>query len=238
MAGRNPLVLSGIVLAGANLAREKDAWGIPRGDGGILTAEAIAALPLERLELAVLSACDTGLGDVAGGEGVFGLQRAFHLAGARNVVASLWKVSDRATAVLMAHFYRNLWVQHLSPLEVAAAGAARRLPPSGGDRRRTRAAKPGLRQSGPPARRRPPPPHAPADRSHEAMGRICRLRRGMIAGEAIVTRYVPLYPKFSAAAKSALALSVSPCFWQATARLWNATATPCTRSFSASPCAT
>jgi CHAT domain-containing protein len=109
VAGRNPLVLSGLVLAGANLPRPKDEFGVPQGDGGILTAEAIATLPLDHLELAVLSACETGLGDGAGGEGVFGLQRAFHIAGARNVVASLWKVDDQATAMLMQLFYRNLW---------------------------------------------------------------------------------------------------------------------------------
>ena len=117
VAGRNPLVLSGLVLAGANRPREKDADGIPHGDGGILTAEAIAALPLDKLELAVLSACDTGAGEVAGGEGVFGLQRAFHLAGTRNVVASLWKVDDDATAALMELFYRNLWRKEMPPLE-------------------------------------------------------------------------------------------------------------------------
>jgi CHAT domain-containing protein/tetratricopeptide (TPR) repeat protein len=117
VAGRNPLVLSGLVLAGANRPRQKDELGLPQGDGGILTAEAIAGLDLSKLELAVLSACETGLGDVAGGEGVFGLQRAFHLAGARNVVASLWKVDDRATAALMKFFYKNLWQKNLPPIE-------------------------------------------------------------------------------------------------------------------------
>jgi CHAT domain-containing protein len=108
---RSPLVLSGLVLAGANLPRGAKA------DGGILTAEAIAGLDLGRLDLAVLSACESGLGDEGGGEGVFGLQRAFHLAGARNVVASLWQVDDEATAALMGLFYHHLWVEKRPPLE-------------------------------------------------------------------------------------------------------------------------
>jgi tetratricopeptide (TPR) repeat protein/CHAT domain-containing protein len=112
VGARSPLVLSGLVLAGANL-RGKEA---PR-DGGILTAEAIAGMDLDQLELAVLSACETGLGEVAGGEGVFGLQRAFHLAGARNVIASLWKVDDDSTAALMSLFYYNLWVEQKAPIE-------------------------------------------------------------------------------------------------------------------------
>ena len=80
----------------------------------ILTAEAIAGLDLQRLELAVLSACETGLGEVAAGEGVFGLQRAFHQAGCRNVVASLWTMDDQATTVLMRLFYEELWQKHRS----------------------------------------------------------------------------------------------------------------------------
>ncbi len=116
IAGRNPLLLSGLVMAGASLPAERDEYGLPRTDGGILTAEAIAGLPLEQLELAVLSACQTGLGEVAGGEGVFGLQRAFHIAGARNVVASLWKVDDHATAALMSLFYDKLWREGKSPM--------------------------------------------------------------------------------------------------------------------------
>jgi CHAT domain-containing protein len=109
---RNPLVLSGLVLAGANRPVKPE----EPGDRGILTAHAIAGLALNQLDLAVLSACDTGLGQVAGGEGVYGLQRAFHLAGARNVVASLWSVDDRATAALMERFYTHLWKDHDPPL--------------------------------------------------------------------------------------------------------------------------
>jgi CHAT domain-containing protein/tetratricopeptide (TPR) repeat protein len=115
---RSPLVLSGLVLAGAN----RPASAVPQDDPaaddlGIVTAEAIAGLPLPGLELAVLSACETGLGlGFGGGEGVFGLQRAFHLAGTHNVVASLWRVDDQATAALMAIFYDQLWQQGQPPI--------------------------------------------------------------------------------------------------------------------------
>jgi CHAT domain-containing protein/tetratricopeptide (TPR) repeat protein len=108
-AANSPLVMTGLVLAGANQPKTPAR--------SILTGEALIDLDLSGLELAVLSACETGLGDVAGGEGTFGLQRAFHLAGTRNVVASLWKVSDQATAALMALFYRNLWDKGLPPIE-------------------------------------------------------------------------------------------------------------------------
>jgi CHAT domain-containing protein/tetratricopeptide (TPR) repeat protein len=119
---RNPLVLSGLVLAGANRASADVATdGSARDDLGILTAEAIAGLPLQGLELVVLSACETGLGLVGGGEGVFGLQRAFHLAGAHDVVASLWRVDDEATAALMAVFYDQLWRQNRPPIEALRA---------------------------------------------------------------------------------------------------------------------
>jgi CHAT domain-containing protein len=101
---RNPLTLTGLVLTGANGRGAKKGALL-----GMLTAEAIAGRNLERLQLAVLSACDTALGEAQTGEGVFGLQRAFHLGGCRNVVASLWKVEDNATAALMALFYRKLW---------------------------------------------------------------------------------------------------------------------------------
>jgi CHAT domain-containing protein len=106
---RSPLVLSGLVCAGANRPDTPD--------HGILSADAITGLLLDDMQLAVLSACDSGLGDVAGGEGVYGLQRAFHLAGCKNVVASLWKVDDAATAALMNQFYRYLWEERLAPIE-------------------------------------------------------------------------------------------------------------------------
>jgi tetratricopeptide (TPR) repeat protein len=113
-ATRNPLVQSGLVLAGANVLPRDGLFD----DGGILTAEAIAGADLRGLRLAVLSACETGLGETNTlGQGVFGLQRAFHLGGCRDVVATLWKVDDEATAALMALFYRNLWEKGEAPLD-------------------------------------------------------------------------------------------------------------------------
>ena len=84
---------------------------------GVLTALEVASLDLSRVDLAVLSACETGLGKVAGGEGILGLQRAFQVAGARATVTSLWEIPDRATQLLMRRFYDNLWVRGLGKLE-------------------------------------------------------------------------------------------------------------------------
>ena len=103
----NPMLRSGLALAGAN------AWsqgGTPQpeiGDG-ILTAEEVAGLDLLGTQLVVLSACETGLGDVHVGQGVYGLRRAFIVAGARTLVMSLWKVPDEETRELMETFYRTL----------------------------------------------------------------------------------------------------------------------------------
>ena len=109
ISGYHPGLLSGLALAGANAPQEDD--------DGILTAEEVATLNLSRADLVVLSACETGLGKTAGGEGLLGLQRAFHGAGARTVVASLWKVDDVATRDLMERFYENLWSKDMGKLE-------------------------------------------------------------------------------------------------------------------------
>jgi len=107
----DPSLLSGLVLAGANRPIEADR------DDGILTAFEVSELDLHGVELATLSACDTGLGQFAGGEGMLGIQRAFQVAGARSVVSSLWKVNDDATRSLMVDFYDNLWSKKLSKIE-------------------------------------------------------------------------------------------------------------------------
>jgi len=105
----HPGLLSGLAMTGANRPD-------PRGDDGVITAEEVGAMNLSRTNLVVLSACDTGLGQVAGGEGLLGLQRAFQVAGARSVLGSMWKVHDYATMLLMERFYRNMWNENMGKL--------------------------------------------------------------------------------------------------------------------------
>jgi CHAT domain-containing protein/Tfp pilus assembly protein PilF len=98
----NPLLRSGLALAGANLPRKGGE------DDGILTALEATGLNLWGTKLVVLSACDTGIGEVKNGEGVYGLRRAFVLAGTESLVMSLWPVSDYVTREMMTGYYQNL----------------------------------------------------------------------------------------------------------------------------------
>jgi len=103
----NPLFRSGIILAGANKV-----WGgekiADKLEDGIVNAYEISQLDLSNTNLVVLSACETALGEIQGTEGVFGLQRAFKMAGVKNLIVSLWQVPDKETAELMISFYSKL----------------------------------------------------------------------------------------------------------------------------------
>ncbi|MBW4629026.1 MAG: tetratricopeptide repeat protein [Brasilonema octagenarum HA4186-MV1] len=104
---KNPMMRSGLALAGANTWLSGGT--LPKDAGkGFVFAQDIAGLDLWANELTVLSACDTARGDIKIGEGVFGLRRAFAVAGSKTLVMSLWKVPDKATALLMERFFDNL----------------------------------------------------------------------------------------------------------------------------------
>lgn len=102
--GENPLLLSGLLLAGANL--HGTGAGETGTDDGILTAEEVTVMNLIGTEMVVLSACETGIGKVENGEGVYGLRRAFQMAGASTVVSALWPIPDKETAQMMSELYK------------------------------------------------------------------------------------------------------------------------------------
>jgi CHAT domain-containing protein len=106
-----PLLRSGLALAGANLIFEHVAIG-DDADDGIVTAEEVIGIDLSGTDLVVLSACETGRGETRVGEGILGLRRAFTLAGARCVVSSMWRIADRETTEFMRLFYERFVAGH------------------------------------------------------------------------------------------------------------------------------
>lgn len=96
----DPMINAGLLLAGVSDAQDD-------GEDGILTAYEIMNLELSNVEMIVLSACETALGEIASGEGIYGLQRAFFVGGAKTLIMSLWKVDDEATKELMTAFYKE-----------------------------------------------------------------------------------------------------------------------------------
>jgi len=113
----DPLNRCGLLFAGAQTAWSGHSADLPEGvQDGILTAKEISLLDLRDADLVVLSACETGKGEITG-DGVFGLQRAFKQAGAQTIVMSLWPVNDAATQLLMTEFYRNWITNHQSKRE-------------------------------------------------------------------------------------------------------------------------
>lgn len=119
----NPLLLAGFALSGAN---RRNAAGQDDEDG-ILTAEEIAALDLRGVDWAVLSACDTGVGEVRAGEGVLGLRRAFQVAGARTVIMSLWPVGDEDTRRWMTGVYQRRFTRGVGTMEAVRESSLEQL---------------------------------------------------------------------------------------------------------------
>jgi len=102
----NPLFRSGLAFAGGNYAL-MHGYNPHEREDGILTAYEISNMDLSNTDLVVLSACETGLGEIKGSEGVYGLQRAFQMAGVEYIIMSLWRIPDKQTKILMERFYSN-----------------------------------------------------------------------------------------------------------------------------------
>jgi hypothetical protein len=110
---KNPMLRSGLLLAGAQQTWTSGSTASGREDG-VLSAQEISLMNLSGTELVVLSACETGLGDIEGNEGIYGLQRAFKIAGAKYILMSLWKVNDQTTGEFMKEFYTQWLSKNLS----------------------------------------------------------------------------------------------------------------------------
>ncbi len=121
----HPMLRSGLILSSGNAG-----WkGEKRLDGkedGVLTAYEISQMNLSNTELVVLSACETGLGDIQGNEGVYGLQRAFKIAGVKYIIMSLWQVPDKQTSMLMTTFYKK-WLEDKMTIPDAFHAAQKEL---------------------------------------------------------------------------------------------------------------
>jgi CHAT domain-containing protein len=113
----DPLTRSGLLFAGANIALRGHSSELPQNvQDGILTSKEISLLDLRDADIVILSACETGKGEITG-EGVFGLQRAFKMAGAQTILMSLWPVDDAATQMMTTEFYRHWIDRHESKRE-------------------------------------------------------------------------------------------------------------------------
>ena len=121
----HPMLRSGLIMAGGNTAWQGKKTLEGREDG-ILTAYEISQMNLSNTELVVLSACETGLGDIQGNEGVYGLQRAFKIAGVKYLIMSLWQVPDKQTSLLMTTFYKK-WLEDKMTIPDAFHAAQKEL---------------------------------------------------------------------------------------------------------------
>ena len=124
-SSEQPMLRSGLILSGGNAGWRGERKLVDQEDG-VLTAYEISQLDLSNTELVVLSACETGLGDIQGNEGVYGLQRAFKIAGVKYIIMSLWQVPDKQTSMLMTTFYKN-WLENKMTIPDAFHAAQKEL---------------------------------------------------------------------------------------------------------------